>query len=251
MVELLTPHRRKFGASAILRLNFLGRDIYAVCGAEYLNAVWKNTRGLTSTNGINIALHNIFDTPKEDMIFFQDDRSGITHDPHPQSLTTPENRVFYLMHKATVDCLAGSYIATAGERFQSALKTRIEVLPIQNQWIEMDDLLAFLRPLISSSTIQAMCGASFLASFPDFVDCFWSFNSSMPRLLQGWPRWMMPKAWQARDRCISMMKQWRKISSESNFDGNAMMLRRWSYFSKMQGLSDHGVACSDLGILWG
>lgn len=47
------------------------------------------------------------------------------------------------------------------------------------------------------------------------------------------------------------MKQWRNMSNEEILDGNAMIQRRWGYFSKMQGLSDHAIACSDLGILWG
>ena len=206
---------------------------------------------MTSTNGINIALHNMFDTPKKDMMFFKADKSGITHDPHAQSSTRPEDRVFYLMHKATVDCLAGSHITIAAQRFQTALKGRIAAVSVEEEWVEMDDLFHFLRPLISYSTIEAMCGANFLRTFPDFVDNFWSFNSRMPTLLQGWPRWMTPKAWQARDRCIRTMIQWRKVSNEDDFDGNAMILRRWSYFSKMRGLSETGVACSDLGILWG
>ena len=29
------------------------------------------------------------------------------------------------------------------------------------------------------------------------------------------------------------------------------MTRRWSYISKMSGMSDYGIACQDLGILWG
>ena len=196
----------EFGASAVVRLNFLRKDIYVVSGAEYLNAIWKNTKGLTSTNGINIALRNMFDTPRRDMLFFEADKSGITHDPHPQSSTRPEDRVFYLMHKATVDCLAGSHVTIATERFQAALERRIKNVLIGYNWLEVDDLYSFLRPLVSNSTIEAMCGANFLKMFPDFVDNFWSFNRRMPKLLQGWPRWMMPKTWQARDRCISTME---------------------------------------------
>jgi len=247
----LTSIREKFGASAVVRLNLLRKEIYLVSGAEHLNVVWRNTKGLTSTNGINIALSNMFATPKPDMKFFEADDSGITHDPHPGSSTRPNDRVFYLMHKATVDCLAGSHITIAAQRFQAALTNRIEENPVADEWVEMDDLFTFLRPLISYSTVEAMCGANFLRTFPNFVGDFWNFNSKMPRLLQGWPRWIIPKAWQARDRCIATMKRWREMSNEENFDGNAMIPRRWSYFSKMEELSDHGVACSDLGILWG
>ncbi|KAL8772128.1 MAG: hypothetical protein Q9209_002563 [Squamulea sp. 1 TL-2023] len=226
-------------------------DVYVVSGAEYLNAVWKNTKGLTSSNGINIALRNMFHTPEPDMKFFEADKSGITHDPHPQSSTVAENRIFYLMHKATVDCLAGSHLTIAAQSFEGALRRRIHSVPVQDEWVQMDDLFEFLRPLISGSTVEAMCGAKFLEAFPEFVDTFWTFNDEMPRLLQGWPRWIIPRAWQARDRCVSMMRQWRKIANKENFDGNGMIQRRWSYFSKMQGLSQDAVACSDLGILWG
>ncbi|KAL8725779.1 MAG: hypothetical protein Q9166_007144 [cf. Caloplaca sp. 2 TL-2023] len=249
--QLASSITRTFGPSAVARLNFLQKEIYVISGAEYLNAVWKNTKGLTSTNGINLALHNMFNTSKQDMKFFEADKSGITHDPHPQSSTSPENRVFYLMHKATVDCLAGSHLTLAAQRFESALRRNIDGVPVQDEWVEMDDLFEFLRPLISCSTVEAMCGANFLKAFPDFVATFWTFNNKMPRLLQGYPRWMIPRAWQARDRCISTMRQWRKITNDENFDGNVMIQRRWDYFSKMQGLSDDGVACSDLGILWG
>lgn len=251
LVDIKDIYSQTFGASAIVRLNFLSKDIYVISGAEYLNAVWKNTRGLTSTNGINIALSNMFDTPKKDMLFFKADDSGITHDPHPRSSTNPDDRVFYLMHKATVDCLAGSHLTIAAQKFHAALTSRIGELPITDEWVEMEDLHSFLLPLISYSTVQAMCGAQFLQMFPEFVGDFWNFNTKMPKLLQGWPRWMMPTAWKARDRCIATMKKWRMLCKEDNFDGNAMIPRRWSYFSKMQGISAHGVACSDLGILWG
>lgn len=243
--------RQRFGASSVVRLSFLRKDIYVVSGAELLNAVWKNTRGMTSTNGINIALSNMFNTPKKDMLFFEADDSGITHDPHPLSSTEQHNRVFFLMHKAAVDCLAGSNLTASSLAFQTALAERIHVQPVSSEWTEMNDLYDFLKPLISCSTIEVMCGPSFLRTFPGFVEDFWLFNTAMPRLLQGWPRWMMPKAWKARDRCIATMKNWRNVRDGATFDGNVMIPRRWSYFSKMKGLSEQGIACSDLGILWG
>lgn len=98
------------------------QDVYVVSGPEYLNAIWKTTKGMTSTNGINIALHKMFNTSEQDMQIFVADNSGITHDPHPQSSTRPEDRVFYLMHKATVDCLAGSHLSIAAQKFQDALE---------------------------------------------------------------------------------------------------------------------------------
>ena len=202
------------------------------------------------THGINLSLQNMFDAPKNDVKFFKADVSGIAYEPHPQSSIRPENRVHSLMHKATVDCLAGPHLTITGQRFQAALRRRTGALPVKNEWVEMDDLFDFLRPLISYSAIEAACGVSFLETYPDFFDSFWQFDSRMPTLLNGWPRWTMPKAWQARDRCLSALKQWRQSSNEENFEGNEFHWRKWSYYSTMQGISEGGVASSDLGFLW-
>ena len=201
------------------------------------------------THGINLSLQYMFDAPKHDMKFFNADTSGIAHEPHPQSSIRPENRIHSLMHKATVDYLAGPHLIITGQRFQTALERRIKALPMKDEWIEIDDLFSFLRPLISYSAIETICGVSFLKTFPGFFDDFWTFDSKMSTLLNGWPRWLIPKAWQARDRCLLAMKQWRRLSNE-NFDGHEFYWRKWSYYSKMRGISEDGVASSDLGFLW-
>ena len=236
----------------MVRLNFLTKDIYLVSGAEYLNAVWKNTKGLTSTNGLNISFEHMFATPKADMKVYESDDSGSTHDPHPESSVKPEDRVFHLVHKATADNLSGPQLKITAKRFKDALLQQIEASPITEEWTEMDDLFAFVRPMISRSTIQSMFGANFLRKFLEFFDDFLYFNQNMTKLLHRYPRWMVPKAWQARERCMAAMKKWRKdVQGKNDFEGNGMIAQRWAGFSKMKGLSDDGVAASDVGIIWG
>ncbi|KAL9596990.1 MAG: hypothetical protein Q9179_004425 [Wetmoreana sp. 5 TL-2023] len=226
-------------------------DVYVVSGADYLKAVWKDSKGMLSCDGLNVALRNMFNTPRKDMAFIKSDRSGISLDPHPQSSTEPENRVFHHAFKATANFLTGIHLNATAQNFQAALQRRIENVPVQQDWVEMDDLLGFLRPLIACSTVEAICGPTFLRRFPDFVENFYEFNGKVHKLLYGWPGFLMPRVWRARERCIAILQQWRATTSEQDFDGNGMMLRRWSFFSKMQGMSDYGVACQDLGILWG
>jgi len=99
------------------------------------------------------------------MKFFEADDSGITYDPHPQSSRRPEDRVFYLMHKATVDCLAGSHLTLAAQSFQRALEKHMDAVPVGHEWVDYPDLFDFLRPLISHSTVEAMCGSDFVSRF--------------------------------------------------------------------------------------
>ncbi|KAL8722175.1 MAG: hypothetical protein Q9181_007544, partial [Wetmoreana brouardii] len=218
---------QSLGKSGVVRLNFFTQDVYVISGANYLKAVWK------------------------DMAFIENDRSGISRNPHPQSCTKPEDRVFHNAFKATTDFLTSTHLNATAQNFQAALQRRIENIPVQQDWVEMDDLLGFLRPLIACSTVEAICGLTFLRRFPDFVEIFYGFNGKVHKILYAWPDFLMPRACRARERCIAIMQEWRATTSEQDFDRNGMMLRRWSYFSKMQGMSDYGVACHDLGILWG
>lgn len=224
------------------------KEIYVVSGAEYLNAIFKNTKGLTPTDGIHTAMHNMFGMSKQDLKFFEADNSGISRDPHPQS--TSKYRVHHFTYNSVIHGLSGSHLMVTGQKFQAALLRRIEAVPVQEEWLELDDLFGFLLPLISNATFEAICGAEFLTLFPQFAVDFWTFDRKMPRLAQGWPRWTMSKTWQARDRCLSVMKEWRRISKKENSDVNALYQRRWGFFSEVRGLSDDAIAGIDLGILW-
>ena len=159
--------------------------------------------------------------------------------------------MFHHALKATADFLTGAHLAVTAQKLQHSMQRSIDAVPVQDAWIEMDDLLGFLRPLIAHSTVEAMCGTYFVRRFPDFVENFYEFNGQVHKLLYGWPRFLLPRAWYARERCISILKEWRATAIERDFDGNGMMTARWRYFSAMSGMSDYGIACQDLGILWG
>lgn len=200
-----------------------------------------------------MSLMHMFATSDEDMKFYQADDSGVAHEPNPRSSIKANNRVYRLVFKSIADTLSGPELKIVAQKFKDALVSQTEASPINNEWVEMDDLFAFVRPLISRSTFQAMCGASFLQMFPEYYEDFWYFNQNMPKLLHRHPRWLIPKAWQARDRCFAAMKQWRKACLEetTTCEASAMIRQRWNYFSQMEGLSEDGVARSDVGILWG
>ncbi|KAL8639944.1 MAG: hypothetical protein Q9228_003084 [Teloschistes exilis] len=249
--ELFAAIPTLFGSSGIVRLNFGTQDVYVVSGADYIKAVWKDTKSMSSCDGLSLALRNLFGTPRRDMIAIRQDKSGSSHDPHPQSSTRPEDRIFHHMFKATADTLAGANLNTTASKFQIAMKRRIEEAPVQQEWLEMDDLFGFLRPLIANATVEAVCGTAFVEKYPDFVENFYAFNDKATSFLYGWPGFLMPRANRGRERCIAIMQEWRRTFDAQGFDGNPMMLHRWSYFSKIKGMSGYGVACQDVGIVWG
>ena len=226
--------------------------MYIVAGAEYLNVIWKDSKKvMMSHDALNLSLSKMFALPEKEMPFFLSDRTGSSHDPHTQS--PPRNadqRVAYLMLKTSAEYLSRENLTATAERYQVALKNQLAAVPVQGEWVEMDDLFDFARRLVANATCESILGSKFLTKFPDFVDNFYVYNSKIRRLLQGWPRFLVPRAWQARKRCIEIMRQWRKTLNVHDFDGSPMMLKRWSYFEKWN-ISDEAIASQDLGILWG
>ena len=222
-----------------------------VSGAKYLGAILKDDSGLSNTSGLMVAMENMFHTPKAEMDYFMADLSGISYDPHPRSSKRPEDRYFQLTFKATADCLSGSHLTLAAQRFQNAMVRLTTAAPIQDEWIEKEDLLGFLRSLLAKCTVEAVCGKTFAEKYPNFTEDFYEYNAEIPKFLHGLPRFLISrKSWNARERCIATLQDWRKNFTEQDFDGNAMITRRWKHFSEME-LSDYAVGCQDLGILWG
>ena len=195
----------------------------------------------------------MFGVPGAEMPFFTSDRTGSAHEPHPDApARDKDTRVSYLMLKTVADHLSGPGLAATAVRFQGAMGGQIGAIVMGEEWIEMDDLFVFVRGLVARATCETMLGSKFLAQFPDFVDSFYTYNDRIRRFLQGWPRFLIPRAWAARKRCTEIMRLWKRgvEADGESFDGSPMMVKRWAWFEKW-GISEDAIAASDLGILWG
>ena len=237
-------------------------EIHVPTGAAYLNALFKDTsKTLMSHDALNRSLSHMFGVPGAEMPFFKSDRTGSAREPHPDAPAREEDcRVPYLMMKTIGDHLSGSGLAKTATRFQGAMGRQIQAVEfgrgveerVGDEWVEMDDFVGFVRGLVARAMCDTMLGSKFLAEFPDFVDCFNTYNDRIRRFLLGCPRFLIPRAWAARKRCIEIMRLWKKgvEADTASFDGSPMMVKRWEYFEKW-GISEYAIASLDLGILWG
>ena len=237
----------------------LTQEIHVPTGAPYLNALFKDSsKTLMSHDALNRSLSHMFGVPGAEMPFFTSDRTGSAHEPHHDAPARDKDcRVQYLMLKTVADHLSGPGLAGTAVRFRGAMEKQIEAVDVgsgvkEEEWVEMDDLFGFVRGLVARATCETMLGSKFLAQFPDFVDCFYTYNDRIRRFLQGWPRFLIPRAWAARKRCIEIMRLWKRgvEADAGSFDGSPMMVKRWEIFEKW-GISEDAIAASDLGILWG
>ncbi len=119
------------------------------------------------------------------------------------------------------------------------------------------------KEVIRAATI-ALCGPYLISLNPDFdfVDNFAEHISYLPIYVKCYPRWVKPRAYVVRYMLLESYKRWHKHAlenspldheSESRWDeywGSKLMKDRYTYASKMSGMSADSIAAEDLGMLF-
>lgn len=155
-------------------------------------------------------------------------------------------------------------MAELATRFTSNLKLELEANKSigYEEWVEIEDLYSFIRDMIFRASTNALCGPHLLRLTPSFVADFWEFDSYSPKLFKDFPRWMIPKAYEVRDKLHKGMKKWHgfardgydwKLEDEGlweEFFGAKVMRDRQMMFRAVEGMSDDAIAAVDLGMIW-
>ena len=182
-----------------------------------------------------------------------------------KSTVRPENRIWFHTHDSAATFLSGTHLKVIASYFQRHLKDRVRQFTYTKQWSDPTDLYSLVHDLIFSTQIDTLYGKSFLLMNPNFVSDFRTFHHGIPYLLRGYPRWLIPKTWDARERCLEAIKQYHisrdewKVDSNDKTEadeehcvnyGSDFIRARKLIHSKMEGLDADAVASSELGVIW-
>jgi len=251
------------GKATPVQLKFpLGR-VFLVQGHKNFCSLWKSSQASTATAVHNFYLKNIFGMPDKALELYTADNSGCYDEPRSGSNVKQANRVDHITHKALSRFLSGPGLDPFFSRFTENLIRNLQMLEIGDQWVEMDDLWGLFKSKITPAAIEAMCGSSILALTPKIADDLWAYDSAIPDLVKGLPRWWAPDAYAKRDDILKSIKKWH-ASAREHFDGSQkgddedwdpqfgseFIRSRQKTFPRMDGMDDDAIAASDLGAIW-
>ncbi|GIK04692.1 hypothetical protein Aspvir_008785 [Aspergillus viridinutans] len=86
------------------------------------------------------------------------------------------------------------------------------VSPIGGEWVQLPDLYSFWKSRIFHAAVKALFGPYLLSLTPSFEEDFWEYVDETPTLMKSMPRWMVPKAYGARDRVFAAVKTWHRFA---------------------------------------
>lgn len=177
-----------------------------------------------------------------------------------------QDRLFHNIHKGFNAGLNGPGLAELGTRFAINLQKEVERLVAgHDDWVDIPDLYEMIRKTVFRASTEAMCGPHILALNPGFVEDFWKFDAVAGPLFKQLPKWMIPKAFEVRDRLKCSIMGWHEFAHEKydlndeeardslqweEYFGSKLMRDRQAMFSAA-GIDAESQGASDLGIIWG
>jgi hypothetical protein len=130
------------------------------------------------------------------------------------------------------------------------------------QWQDIPDLYALLEYHLSYGITETLLGTSIIASYPEIITDLWIHIEATDQFFMGLPRFVIPKAYAARDRLLSAIRTW-TIQSEALRHANAvntvwdpvagsgLLQEREALYSEMPGHGIEGRSAQTLGLLYG
>ena len=241
-------------------------DIYIVTGPEYINMVWKQSHNLRSEIYRRLVVYNMFGMPDDAAQFYLSDDSGINMTPSPHASIEPSQRVKYLTHQTMSKLLTGPGLTILAEKFAANLAEQfVAVKGVTTEWRDLPDLYTFMRDELFRATVRSICGENLLNLNGSFCEDFWVFDKALASLAKRFPRWTVPSAYAARDKCIAEIRIWHEFirpyledenmnrtpNEISKIFGTEFIKSRQEMWSKMDRMSPQAMASEDLGVIWG
>ena len=236
--------------------------MYVISGPENIAALWKE-QDLHTRIYRSLSFSTMCRMPKDALAFWMSDNSGMHPRPHPDSNVPSHLRVDYMTHDSVSKLLTGPGFRGSCDRFTKNLTQRLLTKDsIGSEWTDLPDLCQFFHEELFPAAVEAMWGTSVFRVNPDFLQDMLAFSRGIPYLAKGYPRFLAPSAYRARDKCLESVKRWHAalapllkspIQSMESWNpnyGTEFVKYRHQAWSKMPRMNADAMAGEDLGMIW-
>ncbi|THC96030.1 hypothetical protein EYZ11_004490 [Aspergillus tanneri] len=259
MANFLTTTVKRWGYLSPIKVRAASFQFTMVVNPSHIRNVLRSSRILTNRPMMVFVMRNWFYTPKESLHYYA------THNPSRSSSGVKIEHIHDLQASISIKYLSGKYLVAMSERYLAILKVRLVKLELPaDSWTEIPDFYTWLQSQVTPSVIEAMMGSRILQMYPGIVGDFWEFDRQIANYSRGFPRWLIPSAYQTRDRLLTKIKAWNQVAHRNSdctqygeegpewdeFFGSKFIKAREDAL-KNHGLDDDAIASEHLGLLFG
>ena len=137
-----------------------------------------------------------------------------------------EKGLYHDLHYMLPEELTGAGLENITNMFVRCLRAKIRqhVTDLGKDG-ESVGLVQWVKRVVTEASSEAMFGTKFMEAWPLLYEDYWAFDPKIQSLMFGLPRWMNRRAYQARDRCLSKIKDWERSAHMAAAEGVAPPLK--------------------------
>ncbi|RAQ99500.1 cytochrome p450 [Stemphylium lycopersici] len=240
----------KYGDGSPFFLDGAGQKMLIVLDPEHVKGVLNSSQDLDPNPFIHDKIMGaLMASPQAAIDYYNSEDSNTDHiqTTHIRQHTTGSN--LGMLDKRLFDTLKAS--------IEESMKTTA-----RDEWKEIPDLFAFLQHHVTHAIATTLLGSSLIASYPGIVDDLWIHIEATDQFFMGLPRFVIPKAYAARDRILSNIGSWTAKSEDlrrqnkvnTTWDpvaGSGLLQEREALYGAMPGHGVEGRSAQTLGLLYG
>ena len=211
---LVHKNNPRFGKYVPVRCRGMFTELAFVSGPKNVALVFRRSKDFAAKASVVIAMDR-FGSPQRTVRFYDDDNSGMKMVPHSSSNVREEDRTHHIVHVQVIKYLSGNGLKPMTQRFMENMGRQIFTSGVDSEWLEMDNLFGFCQVKLLEASLDAMFGPYLTALNPNFVDDYWKFDQSTAYLLKGFPKWIVPQSWKARQRWLDSLKKYNAYAKKT------------------------------------
>ncbi|CAO2647700.1 Nn.00g086220.m01.CDS01 [Neocucurbitaria sp. VM-36] len=248
--QFLAKCLEQFGDGSPFFVDAAGQKILIILDPEHIKGVLRSATELDPNPFIHDKiLSALMGSPQEAIAYYKSDQSNTDHiqTTHIRQHTTGPGLVS--LDKRLFDTLKRSVA--------QAIRPQAD-----SEWTEISDLYAFFEHHVTLAIAETLLGSAIVQSYPEIISDLWIHIEHTDHFFMGLPRFMIPKAYAARDRLLKNIRNWSTKSQilrqqnavDSHWDavaGSALLQEREKLYGEMPGHDEYGRAAQTLGLLYG
>lgn len=247
---ILTYARNKFGDGSPFFVNAAGQKYLILLDSAHIRGVLRSTTELDPNPFIHEKiLGALMGSPRAAIDYY---KSGEGNTDHVQTTHIRQHTT-----GASLDYLDKRVFETLRRSIGQALSPQAG-----STWMEIPDLYAFFEHHVTTAIAETLLGSAIVQSYPRFIEDLWIHIEYTDHFFLGLPRFLIPKAYAARDRLLNNIRHWSRKSQslrqqnavDTCWDavaGSALLQEREKLYGEMPGHDEHGRAAQTLGLLYG
>ncbi|OTA63679.1 cytochrome P450 [Hypoxylon sp. EC38] len=264
-IKFMTNTLKTYGWRRPLRVRAGWFQFTIIANPSHIQTVFRSSKQLTSKPAVLLSLKYLLTSPASAISFYAADNSGIASVPRKGSNIEHHNRIHFHQAHTVQEFLSGKHLAHLGERYLNTLQRNLSSLftTRSSDWVEYPDMYQFIQTQATRAAVETIMGSKLLEMSPTLIEDFWEFDSAVPWFLRGFPRWLMPSPYKARERLHDSIKKWHAYahahsdcSKTGNDDpewepyfGSKLIRARQDYMLKMKPMNADARASEDVGLM--